>query len=308
MDYKYEVAFTLANEDKEIARQINMLIKNKFSTFLYFENKEETGAKDGLNLFYDIFKNQSRIVVVLFSEKWSQNKWTTKEEQAIKDRIVNTNWNFLIFVKIYKKLKIPEWYPNSEIFVDFEEYGYKGVASVIENKVRELGGTIGNESIEQKAKRISEEKENNKKIQNVLNKQHESVKIAEAEVANLISIVEKKIKYISENSGNLNFKIHKTYPEYVQIFSGPYILHIRWWLEISNYLDGAHLDIGLKKKRNNRSLIEENNYDNIKSVSYVFNINKSWQHGWSIHNLDGKFNTSDQLIDFWLNIILDNLN
>ncbi len=36
MKYKYEVAFTLVNEDKEVARQINDLLKNKFPTFVYF--------------------------------------------------------------------------------------------------------------------------------------------------------------------------------------------------------------------------------------------------------------------------------
>lgn len=55
---KYEVAFSLLDEDKEIARQINNLIKNKFNTYVYFENKEKTAPQNGLNF--------SRIVVEIY--------------------------------------------------------------------------------------------------------------------------------------------------------------------------------------------------------------------------------------------------
>lgn len=306
MEYKYEVAFSLEKDDKEIARQINDLIKNKFSTFVYFENKETIAAKDGLNLFYSVFNNQSKIVVVLFSEKWGKTDWTTKEEIAIRDRIVKTNWDFIILVKLDKKLIIPDWYPNSHIWVDYADFGNERIANVIENKVKELGGIVKNESFVEKAKRIADEKENMNKIRRILETLNDGIQRANDELRNLFKICRERIEYLEENAKSLYFTIKKDEYDYMQIKAHPYILNIRWWPEFSNSLDGAHLDISIKK-RINKGLSFEEHYEDLDSISYVFNINPSWENGWSIDNYNGRFFTSEKLIDHWFEIILEKL-
>jgi hypothetical protein len=300
MDYKYEVAFSLEKEDIEIVRQINNLIKNRISTFTYFENKEETAAQDGLDLFYNVFNNQSKIVIVMFSNKWGKTDWTTKEEIAIRNRIVKTNWDFIIFVKLDNKIETPSWYPLSHIWVDYEKYGIKGIASVIEFKVRELGGKIKSESLIEKAKRISDEKENLTKIRKILT--DEGIERANSELIKLFALCKERIKDLTNDANKLYFSIKIEEHNYIQIKATPYVLNIHWWPESTN----SHLDISLKKKII-KGLRFEEHYEDVNSSSYVFNINPSWENGWSINNYNGKIITSEMLIDFWLNIILDRI-
>jgi len=79
-NFKYDAGFTLLEEDKEICRKINELIKNKLSTFAYFINKEEIAAHNGLDKFYNIFFIDCRLVVVLLNENWGRTDYTSKEE------------------------------------------------------------------------------------------------------------------------------------------------------------------------------------------------------------------------------------
>ncbi|MFA5012578.1 MAG: hypothetical protein WC644_11580 [Ignavibacteria bacterium] len=306
MEYKYDVAFSLEKDDKEIARQINDLIKNKFSTFVYFENKESIASEDGLNLFYNVFNNQSKIVVVLFSEKWGKTDWTTKEEIAIRDRIVKTDWDFIILVKLDKKIIIPDWYPTSHIWVDYTDFGNEGIAKVIENKVKELGGKVKNESFVEKAKRIAYERENLTKIRRTLETENDGIHRANDELRSLFNICRERINYLTENAKSLYFTIKKDEYDYMQIKAHPYILNIHWWTKFSNSLYGAHLDISIKKKVRKGFMFEEH-YEDLDFVSYVFNINPSWENGWSIDNYNGLFFTSEKLIDHWFEIILEKL-
>ncbi|MEO8399723.1 MAG: hypothetical protein ABI550_07925 [Ignavibacteriaceae bacterium] len=96
------------DSDKEIARQINNLIKSKFSTYVYFENKEETAGQSGLEFFKQIFDINSRIVVILFNNNWGKTPMTNKEETIIRNRIVSEDWRFIILVKLNKNLKTPD--------------------------------------------------------------------------------------------------------------------------------------------------------------------------------------------------------
>lgn len=306
MEYKYEVAFSLTEENKEIARQINNLIKNKFDTYVYFENKTETAAQDGLDIFYNIFYQEARIIVILYSEKWGKTDWTSKEELAIQNRIVKNGWDFLIIVKLNKKLNTPDWYPNSQIWVDFEEYGVKGVAGVIENKVRVLGGKIKVESVIDKAKRIAEENNNLRKIKEILDKEYEGIKRANDEVLNLFKLCKERIKSLSEEAKDLYFEIKKEESNYIQIKAQLFVLHIYWSPRSINFLDGSHLDIKLMKQEIENHRYEEY-YNKVISVSYVFDINPSWIPGWRKNNYKGKFFTSEQLLDFWLDNILERI-
>lgn len=306
MDFKYEVAFSLVEENKEVGRQINNLIKSKFKTFIYFENKTEVAAQNGLYIFYNIFNNESRIVVILYSDKWGKTDWTNKEEIAIQERIVKNNWDFLIFVKLDKKIITPKWYPNPNIYVNFEDYGISGVASVIENKLRELGGKIKNETIEEKAQRISEERSNIIKIKQTLDKEYLGIGMANEEVKILFGLVKKKIINLSKVAEDLFFKTTLDENFYIQLQIQYYILNIRWYPSSINFLEGSHLDFNLKK-RNIKKYPFDNHFDDITTISYLFDINPSWINGWKEDRGKDKFFATEQLLDYWIKIILEEI-
>lgn len=243
---------------------------------------------------------------MLFSGKWGKTKWTAKEEKAIKDRVVDTNWKFLIIVKLYKKVETPDWYPSSEQWVDYEDYGIIGVARVIENKVRELGGIVKNESIIEKAERIAKEKENLRNIRAELEKEHVGIQMANDEKINLFNICKERINSLSVRAKRFYFIIKIIDSDYIQVIAHPFVINIHWWQESSIFLEGSHLDIQLKKKVK-RGLMFEENYDELLFVPYVFNKNLSRQNGWCQKDYNGKFFTSEILIDKWLDIILEKM-
>jgi hypothetical protein len=86
--YKYDVAFSFAGEDEAIANALDTRIRDRLVTFLYSERQKELGGTDGIESFSRAFRLESRLVVIIYSDKWSKNRWTKIEESAIKERFL----------------------------------------------------------------------------------------------------------------------------------------------------------------------------------------------------------------------------
>ena len=65
-DFNYEVAFSFHSLDQAKATRLNNLIKDRYSTFIYNQRQKELIGTDGVDSFKSVFKNESRIVVVLY--------------------------------------------------------------------------------------------------------------------------------------------------------------------------------------------------------------------------------------------------
>ena len=99
-DYKYDVAFAFLKKDEHLANQINYLIKDKLNTFLYSKRLEDIANKKPEKTFIDVFGKQSKIVVVLFRNKWGTTPWTKIEEKAIRNRALEEGFNFVLFIPL----------------------------------------------------------------------------------------------------------------------------------------------------------------------------------------------------------------
>jgi hypothetical protein len=83
-DFKYDVAFSFLKEDAHMAQQLNDLLQQRVSTFIYTNRQEELVAQEGMARFREVFETEARIVVVLFREKWGTTPWTRVEEDAFR--------------------------------------------------------------------------------------------------------------------------------------------------------------------------------------------------------------------------------
>jgi hypothetical protein len=151
-DYKYEVAISCLKEDANIAQELYDLLRPRVrSIFFYPNNQDDLIARDGLEVFQNVFRRESRVVVVIYREGWGKTKWTAVEETAIKEMCFDADWTRIV---VYSEdEKAPKWLPQSYIWAG-KRYGLTALAGVIEQKVQEAGGNVGEEVVEEMAERI----------------------------------------------------------------------------------------------------------------------------------------------------------
>src|SRR5438105_1943196 len=117
-DFEYDVAFSFLTHDAKVAERISNLLQGRYRTFVFTEQQKELAFRDGLETFRSVCQDKSRCVAVLFREEWGTTRWTRIEEDLIKDRAVNKGkgWDFLLFINLDPKAKVPPWLPASYIW------------------------------------------------------------------------------------------------------------------------------------------------------------------------------------------------
>jgi hypothetical protein len=154
---KYDVAFSFCHEDEPQARELNDLIQDRFSTFLYSKKQEVLAGTDGQESFSSVFATEARFVVVFFREKWGKTPFTRIEETAIRNRAFNKGYDFTLFIPREQQARVPDWLPKPRLWYDWPRWGVKGAASVIEARIAELGGKPREESVLDHAARMQRE-------------------------------------------------------------------------------------------------------------------------------------------------------
>lgn len=152
--FEFEVAFSFCKEDETLAIELNNLLTDRYNTYIYLEKQNELAGKDGEMEFKNVFKNRSRVVVILYRNKWGNTPWTRMEQEAIRDRAFENGYDFTLFILTEKNMQMPEWLPKQRIWYDLERYGTKAAANVIDLKIKENFGTLRIENAEEKAKRL----------------------------------------------------------------------------------------------------------------------------------------------------------
>ena len=110
--YPIDVAYSFVQEDEEVAAQVDSLLKNRLSTFLYSERQGELVGADGEARLKRVFGEEARIVVVFYRTEWGTTPWTRIEETAIRDRAYTEGYDFTIFVCMDQS-KLKDWVPKT---------------------------------------------------------------------------------------------------------------------------------------------------------------------------------------------------
>lgn len=143
IEYEWDVAISLCKQDIEFARKLVKNLNPNLKVFFYEDRQEELISKSGPEKFAQIFKEQSRVVVVLSREEWSNSYYTDIERNAIIDRtaVKNEGYHFLMIIPLVKS-EIPPWYPSTQIYADPFNFNISELAHFIEFKITEEGGVV----------------------------------------------------------------------------------------------------------------------------------------------------------------------
>ena len=195
---KYDVALSFLNEHHALAKEIGEELSARMKPFVYSNEQPELigSYTDGVEAFTDIFRNQSRVCVVLHSQGWGQKGMTKVESEAMFARVPSEGWNFLIVVCL-DNTKPPSWVPDTKIWYGFKEFGLKGLLATIDNRVTELGGRPKQDSVVEKAKRLQRQRDFAQRKHDFLISA-DGFKAAQAEITHLYDILKARVQELEE--------------------------------------------------------------------------------------------------------------
>jgi hypothetical protein len=298
-DYKYDVAFSFLQEDEQLAINLNVAVKKYVSTFIYIENQKELVGRDGEDFFGKVFGVESRLVVILYREKWGTTKWTRIEETAIKNRGFDNGYDFVMLIPLDKPVFTPKWLPKNRIWLGIEERGIDGAAIVIESRVQELFGELKPESLAEKVLRRENELKNEREINHILTTEDGYLKF-QIEYQNLLNIFNEGFNKIKEKNAGLAFNIKKNRHKGINVVSYGISLIIQFNNSYSNNLKGAIVGIDIWEGWFDENLRNEDPFQKnkkLKVLDVVFDINKNFENGWSQKDKSGTFKNSSKLVE-----------
>ena len=282
--FRYEVAFSFAKKDEQIASEIHRIIEGRLTTFLYSKQQEDIAGKDGEEEFNRVFGQDARVVAVLYGPEWGKTPWTRIEETAIRNRAYSKGYDFVMFIMTQVGLRPPEWLPKNRLWFGLDRYGVEGAAAVIEARVQELDGKVRELTAADKAKLKAKEIEFEHTRQAFL-RSEKGVESAYKEVADLFAEVKKITGEIQ--SQNLKFRIDGDTRNLI-VYSSGYTLSLYWSVQYSNSLDYSAFRVQIFKGSiayKNRMPIEEP--ERLAEESYYFDIAMSGKCGWRFGRKDG---------------------
>ena len=297
-NYKYEIAFSFCKEDESLASQLNDLLQDRYSTFIYYERQKELAGKDGEIEFKKIFRNESRVVIILFRENWGKTPWTRMEEDAIRERAFEKGYNFTLFIPINKDLNMPEWLPRQRLWYGLDRYGLNGAASVIESKIQENDGIIKEESAEEKAKRLQRKISFDSQKRQFLYSSNGFEAVMKEKTLLFLTIEDIANKSTNKEIGML-FTVHKS-DDWCNCFDKDFSIQIKWNQVYRNSLSESSLKVELTKPmRNPHNPIIYSKHE------FIFDVNEANTYGWL--SKDKKFYSTESLANFLFKMLLDKI-
>ncbi|PCH98654.1 MAG: hypothetical protein COB85_01210 [Bacteroidetes bacterium] len=304
-DFKYEVAFSFLADDEELAVELSDLISDRVPTFIYSKRQEELGGSDGEITFNNIFGKESRMVVVLFRDGWGETPWTRIEETAIRNRSFNEGWDFTIFILLNQSSTIPQYVPKAQIWVDYDRWGLKGAAPIIEQRVKESGGEVRTETVQDKADRLHRLKKSEQEREAYL-RSAEALENAHAEFDSIVINLKTIKPTLEDKESRLVFSTSEDEFRYYEFGYMGFFLLFKWVSRHHvQFLNETKLIITIYQKNGHKPFdYEETVYF---EKEYNFDRSLSGTVGWSDYHSGESFITSKQLIEYWISRYLDEL-
>lgn len=206
-DKKYDVAISLCKQDLDLARKIIAHLNPGLKVFFYEDRQEELISKSGPEEFGKIFKEESRVVVILSRNEWSESFYTEIERNAIIDRtsVKNEGYNFLMVIPVEID-ETPSWYPSTRIYLDPRRFTIADLAKFIEFKVSEEGGIIKQITVEDRYNNLLEKIEEKKK-KVLLQESQGAIALAKEELQTLKDCFNKKMIYLRSSNFDTIYSI-----------------------------------------------------------------------------------------------------
>jgi len=163
--YNWDIAISLCKQDIDFAQKLVKALNPSLKVFFYEDRQEELISKSGPVAFAKTFKEESRVVVILSRDEWSNSYYTEIERNAIIDRtaVKNEGYQFLMVIPMAQG-EIPSWYPSTRIYANAQRFLVEDIARFIEFKVAEEGGLIKTITVEDRYQNLLDRIEVKKSI------------------------------------------------------------------------------------------------------------------------------------------------
>jgi hypothetical protein len=152
---QFDVAISFCARDERLAAELAALLA-PLNVFVYSKKQEEIAGTDGTESFREVFRTESRIVVVLHRETWGNTRWTRVEELAIQDYMLESRFQPLVFVQLDKSAP-PKWLPETLIRFDLETYSVDQLIGAIKAVAARHGAVLKSQTTVQKARLLAEQ-------------------------------------------------------------------------------------------------------------------------------------------------------
>jgi hypothetical protein len=137
---QYDVAISFLSENQTTAAAICGKLSEGLKVFFYPRNQEELAGTDGLESMREPFFDGSRVVVVLYREKWGKTPWTRVEQTAIQESCLKFGWDRLFFIVLNQSDVLPVWLPQIRVRYNFADFGLEQAVGAIKARVQDQGG------------------------------------------------------------------------------------------------------------------------------------------------------------------------
>lgn len=227
--YKWDVAISLCSKDIDFAKKLVKAINPTLKVFFYEDNQAEFISKSGPVACAKTFKEESRVVVILSRNEWSNSFYTEIERNAIIDRISvrNEGYQFLMVIPMVQD-EIPPWYPSTQIYASPFRFSIEDIAHFIEFKVTEEGGVVKSLTVEERYQNLIDRIELKKSIIDLQNDKV-AAQYAEEEMNALKNCFNKKSNFLLKRIiDNTYFYDFNSYCNYAHFGHGGYLLECRF--------------------------------------------------------------------------------
>lgn len=137
-EYKYDLAISLMDRDKEVAKQLFRGLEKDFVVFLYTEAEKEIHFREAVELFSDVYGKEARAVLVLLRPEWGSTTFTRLEKAALKTRVFNEGAQFLFCVRM-EDMQGPTWVPPNFMYAEYEKWGPDSLLHALRGTLGALG-------------------------------------------------------------------------------------------------------------------------------------------------------------------------
>lgn len=234
--YKWDVAISLCKQDSDFAHKLVKAINPSLKVFFYENRQEELISKSGPEAFAKLFKEESRVVIILSRNEWSASFYTEIERNAIIDRtaIKNEGYRFLMVIPMAQD-EIPPWYPSTQIYVSPFKFSIEQIATFIEFKVTEEGGNVKPLTVEDRYNNFLERVDSKKTI---IELQHskEGIESAKEGIRALKNSFNEKLLFFRNKTDNrFSFSEFNLLGNYSHFIYGNYLLECQFSFEYEIY-------------------------------------------------------------------------
>jgi hypothetical protein len=325
-NYEYDIAISLCHQDIDYAQKIVDEINPNLNVFFYKDRQRELISNLGPEVFSDVFKEKSRLVVLLYRPEWGDSPYTKIEKNAISDRAFRQGQEFIFLIPLIKG-KTPNWFNESRIYADPYNYTIEELVRFIEFKVADLGGIVKEINLIDKFNNFQKKVERKQELVNLQQNQI-ALDAARNELLKVRKLFNEKIEFLRVNNlfpttcclfqkdssdAYLNFENYKLR---CKIYNPEYIINVKVFsaqdFQILFTLSWLNGNVWKDIQSSEELLFYYS--DEIVGWSKLLIISTSYLHEKPLlfRNRDNQFSfdlerpiTSEMLVEYWIKQLFD---